>query len=261
MKCSNCGAELIGSAKFCGECGETASRSAGVRLERVRARFNGRQGSLRKMVLMVATMAILAITYYLYESRQDSDNLMADFPWPVKIGDKCGYIDKSGKLIIGLKFKGEGFFDREGMAPAQDPSGLWGFIDREGNWVIRPQYSSAQGFGAENLAPVWDNPQTGKYGFIDRSGKLILPYKFANSMVDFGRYHGFNHGLALYNKQSGGDQNDKYGFFDKTGKFKIPTQFQYASLFDRYGFAPARISGKFGYIDKNGSFVIPAQYD
>ena len=75
------------------------------------------------------------------------------------------------------------FFATLLMAAGQDQTGKlypvrqqgkWGFINREGKIVIRPQFDGAEEF-TEDLAPV----QIGnKHGYIDRAGKIVIPPRF-----------------------------------------------------------------------------------
>ena len=56
----------------------------------------------------------------------------------VKVGDKWGFINRTGKVLIPFQFdKADNFY--EGLA-AVKKDGLWGFIDLKGNWVIKPKY-------------------------------------------------------------------------------------------------------------------------
>jgi hypothetical protein len=65
--------------------------------------------------------------------------------------------------------------------------GLFGYIDTRGEWVIRPRFQYANDF-SEGLAGV---PLGEKgWGFIDRTGKEVIPAKFGWV------YKGFRHGIA-----------------------------------------------------------------
>ena len=57
--------------------------------------------------------------------------------------------------------------------------------------------------------------QNGKYGFIDKKGKVIIPFQFDDA-------ESFSDGLAKVR------QNDKYGFVDKEGKVVVPFLFDAA---------------------------------
>lgn len=58
----------------------------------------------------------------------------------------------------------------------------WGYINRKGDWVIKPEYSSAECF-SEGLACVSTTESIGlhakRYGFIDKTGKFVIEPKFS----------------------------------------------------------------------------------
>ena len=69
----------------------------------------------------------------------------------------------------------------------------YGFIDRAGKMVINPQFDEATSF-SEGLAAVL---LSGKYGFIDRTGKMVINPQFDNSRFDDLPIYGeFRDGLA-----------------------------------------------------------------
>lgn len=86
-----------------------------------------------------------------------------------------------------------------------------------------------------------DVPGSGKYGYMDRTGKIVIS-------PQFGCADPFSEGLARVSI------NNKNGYIDKTGKFVIPPQFDVASSFSG-GLAEVRLGDKSGYIDKTGNFV------
>lgn len=65
-------------------------------------------------------------------------------------------------------------------------TGLWGYVDMDLNTVIEPQYLNAQNFGGGLAAvqlEVEPGPETGwydkLYGFIDETGALVIPPRYA----------------------------------------------------------------------------------
>lgn len=73
----------------------------------------------------------------------------------------------------------------------------------------------------------------GKWGFIDRYGKEVVPLKYQ----DVGGNFGFNEGLAAV------EQNNKWGYVDKTGREVIPPQYEEAHAFIK-GKAKVTLNGK-----------------
>ncbi len=87
--------------------------------------------------------------------------------------EKYGLMDKTGKIVLVHKFDFIGKY-AEGLAPAKKDS-LYGYIDIKGNWVIKPKYNGAEAFH-NGLAAVSKGPYLEeKWGFVDHSGKVIIP--------------------------------------------------------------------------------------
>jgi hypothetical protein len=125
-------------------------------------------------------------------------------------GNRCGYIDENGKVIVRPRFS-DGLEFVDGIAAVQR-RGKWGFIDRAGKFVIPAKYDNAYSFTADGLAlveqgrktirvpatPTVDRIETprGLFGYIDTSGRTIIPVRFAGAW-------GFSDGLAPVNFASG----------------------------------------------------------
>ncbi|UCS92171.1 WG repeat-containing protein [Echinicola marina] len=172
---------------------------------------------------------------------------------------KFGFVDKTGKEIIPLKYDGAEDFS-EGLALVYIGYGLdnikIGFIDKSGKEVIPLQYNWAYSF-SEGLAPVKLNR---KWGFIDKTRKEVIPFKYDDA-------YPFSEGLAYV-----GNDEGNYGFIDKTGKVVIP--FKYSYIKDNSfseGMAVVRLysysvrtdkhTEKYGFVDKTGQEVVPLEYD
>lgn len=138
-------------------------------------------------------------------------------------------------------------------------NGKYGFIDRQGKIVIEPQFASANNF-SEGLAKIESG---GKYGYINRVGKVVIKPQF-----DFAS--NFQEELAYISIKK------KYGFINKLGDIIIPTQYSSANNFSE-GLAMVAfkdgsrkrkrskkkkwgISRKCGFIDKTGVFIIKPQF-
>ena len=96
----------------------------------------------------------------------------SSYLYPIKDGDRYGYIDSSGKIVINPQFDSALIF-LDDLAPAAMDD-KWGFIDRDGKWVINPQFEDA-GFFKEGLAPV---ALDDKWGYVNDSGKIAINYQF-----------------------------------------------------------------------------------
>lgn len=126
-------------------------------------------------------------------------------------GDKYGYIDRTGKMVIPQEYDWAGnFFD--GLAVvAKDER--YGYTDRTGKVVIPLKYDAAASF-SEGLAAV---EQDGKWGYIDQTGKLVIPFQYDEA-------YAFSEGLATIMK------NGKGGFIDTSGK--LVASFPFHFLYD-----------------------------
>lgn len=203
----------------------------------------------------------------------------------------CGYIDKTGKLVIPAKYMAARPF-HDGLALAKtEPERKYGFIDINGKLVL--ESCNADGPFSEGLA------QTRTYGdkfgevrncgYIDKTGKTVvqpiyfLVHPFCNGFasVSHGRWGETNeyHGKWTFIDKTGreisplifDDAKDfteglglvkigqKWGFINATGKVVIAPAYDGASQFSD-GLAMVRIGNKHGYINHNGKLVIPAKF-
>jgi hypothetical protein len=140
---------------------------------------------------------------------------------PMEIGDKTGYIDSTGKMVIEAKFLDATEF-KEGLAAVavpiettwceRDSTGArwgtnkrYGYIDRSGAMII-PPISDYPGAFSEGLAAI---SVCGKSGFIDHAGRIVIP-------VTFESVSQFRHGLAEIRAADFGAM--RVGYIDRTGQ-------------------------------------------
>jgi hypothetical protein len=150
------------------------------------------------------------------------------------------YIDRTGANIFGDRTFQLGLPFSEGLAAVQDDSGKFGFIDRRGNLVIPPQFDFALSF-AEGLAPVLVGD---KVGYVDRTGRMVIEPQF-DSAFDF------SEGLAPV------QVDGKVGYIGHNAEMVIAPQFERAREFSG-GLAAVTKEGKEVYIDASGAVVIDA---
>ncbi len=93
---------------------------------------------------------------------------------PVKLGEKWGYADKSGKIIIAPKFSAAYPFAEEinGYALVAE-NGKYGYIDETGEYQISPVYSTATQFSLSGLAAV--SGENRAYNAVDGYGREMFP--------------------------------------------------------------------------------------
>lgn len=164
--------------------------------------------------------------------------------------------------IVSPKFDNAGSFS-EGLA-AVKVGDKWGFIDKTGKMVIEPQFNPRQaqfnsrfsdGLAAVNFEEATDPARTvgsaTRWGFIDKTGVVAINPQFAG---DYYSPPSFSEGLAAIRAEL------KWGYIDKTGRFAIEPRFDQARWFSE-GLAVVRVNGKEGYIDKRGELVIKPSFD
>jgi len=205
----------------------------------------------------------------------------------VKVGDKWGFIDKTGKEVIKPKYENVYGFN-EGLAAVRLGK-KWGFVDKTGKEVIKPKYDEVFGYLAvldakfkEGLSAVSLN---GKFGYIDKTGKEVIKHKYlyANHFseglavvedgyidktgkliikdspsYDIGR-EDFSEGLASVSVMGKHVNDILYGYINKSGKLVIKPKYKVAYSFSE-GLAAVEIDGKFGFINKEGKVVIKPTY-
>ena len=79
-------------------------------------------------------------------------------------GEKIGYADLDGKIVVPPTF--EGFSSFRDLRAAVQVESKWGVIDTNGNWIVRPRFNSASRY-SEKLCAVEEN---GKYIYLSTDG-------------------------------------------------------------------------------------------
>lgn len=96
------------------------------------------------------------------------DETVDGFFGPADDGQRWGFIDPNGTLVIPMRFNRVSHF-WEGRARARH-NGKWGFIDKTGEFVIPPRFDWVESFGNGVATAVLD----GKLVLIDRQGKILV---------------------------------------------------------------------------------------
>ena len=133
------------------------------------------------------------------------------------------------------------------LAVLPDGNGKYGAIDTSGNLLIPYEYDSiSQADDKGNLIVELD----GFYGIIDRNGNAIVPIKYRSirRADDCGIYAVLN-GKMLW------------GYVNSTGEQVIPCRFDECESFSENGIARAKgKNGLYGFIDTNGNWLIDPIY-
>ena len=91
----------------------------------------------------------------------------------------------------------------EDLNPVEGDNGRWGFVDKSGKVILPFRWLYADSF-REDLAVVQDVKEN--YGFIDKKGKLIIPCKWYDT-------RGFDEGKAKV-----ADKNWHWHYINKKGE-------------------------------------------
>lgn len=87
-----------------------------------------------------------------------------------------GMYDKYCKSLNDFRCKNADIYMGGAVAFA-DETGKWGFVDTKGKVIIEPEFDNAKSF-SNNLAAVCKD---GLWGFIDTSGELVIDYQFLDA--------------------------------------------------------------------------------
>ena len=145
-------------------------------------------------------------------------------------GERYGYRDSAGQVVIEPRFLIGLEFSEFGLAAIVDESG-WAYIDVQGRIVIRPfLFDNGPDNFSEGLARF---EKDGRFGFFDQWGRVAIEPRF-----DFARP--FSEGLAAVcagcRKESAGEhwsmQGGKWGYIEKSGKVAIPLGWDEATSFE-----------------------------
>lgn len=181
---------------------------------------------------------------------------------------------KTGREIEHFEYDDSSYYFTEGLAwvgndttpPDTDPDTIlyraykYGFVDKTGKEVIPLIYDIVDfggggafrgGMAAVGEYSAWRGGIIGgpeyKYGYIDKTGKLIVPYIYDSAS-------GFSEGFAIVGNGSRDTMFDimtnyKYGVIDKMGKEVIPLVYDDISDFNSDGFAIAQKDGKYSILE------------
>lgn len=181
-----------------------------------------------------------------------------DYPWRNEALPVC--IDKKGNIVIEELPKVGGEIDHlffsEGLACIK-VNDKYGYIDKTGKFVIEPQFDFAQNF-SDGLALIAYEKERVYYGvnvpynicgYIDKKGKVVIQPKY--ELAD-----NFSEGLAAVCLKTGTIEKIKYYYIDKNEKMVTDSLFCNGTIFHN-GIAEVDILDEgINYVDKNGKLLV-----
>lgn len=158
---------------------------------------------------------------------------------------KCGLIDKTGKLVMPVKFENIVSYNR-GHAVAM-VNGSYGLTDSSGKFVIEPKYKLVTMY--DDVIATMDFQD--HWTLFDSKGNQ-LPTVIDGAIAQNGH-------PWLYDGMGAIILGDKCGFADNTGAISIPATYDYTQHFSG-GFGLGQKDGYWSYIDKHGKKVLATTF-
>jgi hypothetical protein len=161
----------------------------------------------------------------------------------VKSSNGYGYIDPAGKLVIDFQYsRATGFHD--GFALVVDKNRVYSMIDTSGKVIVTLNGCTDNHDYAEGSMSI---KKDGKWGFIDKTGNMVIPFMFTNCWE-------FSEGLAVAQK------GKKMIYIDRTGKTVLEPKGATSLGEFHEGLARIEKDEKEGFINRDGKIVIPCIY-
>jgi hypothetical protein len=130
----------------------------------------------------------------------------------------------------------------------------WGFMNLSGKWIIPPKFEYVWIFDNNGVAPVMLN---GLWGFIDKQGNWIIEPIYEDVFEE--------DKLNFYPADKKGyypvKYKNKWGFIDLKGNWIIPPQYTEVGQFSDNNLCIAKHNKKLGYIDRKGNWHILPTFD
>lgn len=139
----------------------------------------------------------------------------------------------------------------EGLA-AVKINGKWGFINKKGKVIIEPQFENPISYRIGFHEGLAAVRRDKKWGFIDKKGNVIVDFKYDG-------YLDFNKGIACV-MTKGFFGGKSWIYIDKKGNQIIDDDFESAAPF-RNGIAAVKKDGCFRFIDIKGNYLFEQGFD
>lgn len=228
------------------------------------------------MKILVSTLFFIIITVSLFLLYPH----VKEFSACEEHTEKWGYIDESGKMVIGAHFCYAGDFDEEGVAYVK-----WGkcssscvsagechhgLIDRHGHIIAEVNTVEFEGYYVEHIGAFIEgialtsltrhDGSWGKHGYINKKGDWIINPEYDDLDI-------FRDGRAMFRLCEGNTMICKTGFLDRAGNVVIEPEYYNLSFFSE-NLAAVNTNRRcleyaeceYHYIDTEGDIVIPGPF-
>lgn len=200
---------------------------------------------------------------------------------PVKLGEKYGFIDNAGALLIEPKFD---TLSNPRKSPnleyiSVNKNNKYGVIGFDGRTIVPIMYENPLYFRENGLAKILFK---GRYGVINTKGVQVIPPIYKSlSFLDDGRFifsKNEKYGLLdvtgkvllneTYNKidafEDGtliGESSTGWSILDNSGNVKLSLEYNISSIWGNFArIYPKSGERKLGVANSKGSIVIPLQF-
>jgi hypothetical protein len=169
----------------------------------------------------------------------DLEDLVREGLIAIKVGDKYGFVDKSGKVVISPKY--DAVIPFVGGIAAVKRDGKWGFVDKTGKEIVPPTYEY----------PVIDYNylKMGYLPVVEKAGKYSTPF---GGEYDFLVHVDSNLFLAK--------KDDKWGLIDKKNREVLSFKYDDLSHLHKDFFVYSE-RGKYGVISLKRGVIVQPRYD
>ncbi|MEI8204146.1 MAG: WG repeat-containing protein [Bacteroidota bacterium] len=226
VKCDNCGYYPVEFGYICTKCGAMQSKNnvptkeikvASEKTEITTDKAPTKKLNIKLVVIIIIVLVVVAglfftRKYFLFDSPSytekssqdsilrkvtiDTTNLVLAM---VEDNNKIFFIDTTGNIVIKKGYDAAEPF-HEGLA-AVKVNGKWGYIDVKENIIIEPSFELAGNFsegyacvGKANVKIEGKYVTYDQFGFINKTGKTVIPFKyfyssssvFSEGLVDVG---------------------------------------------------------------------------
>lgn len=169
------------------------------------------------------------------ESGASTSNVRDEDLTPVQVGNKYGYEDQNGNMVIKPRFDDAwGFTEGRAVIKLGEK---YGYIDVNGNIVINARFDDAHSFYKGRAVIIINE----KYGYIDTNGNMLIEPKYDYAFD-------FQEGRAIVSTGNGKDC-----FIDKNGQI-VAGEYEAALPFYN-GKAQVKIGDNWFYMDMNGKTI------
>lgn len=195
------------------------------------------------IVLFIATVCIIITAC---SSKNDIEDIEINELYRIQVGEKCGFINETGKLVIEPQFDRAYWYFSDGVCYAEIGERK-GLINTDGEFVVELETSIDWVTSFRDGIAVF-HTDNGKEGIINKLGEIVLPAVYNDVLRDE------NYGYIIV------DTLVNLGYVNNQGKFIVPCKYNAINGFSE-GLMVVATSNKCGYVDTMGRWVLDTIYD